>query len=206
MLVRLAHALGVSLDVLLASSGNGEKETAIVRDPPVPFETDATGASSRVPIPMVSAAGQDLRLTGERAHVATPLLQRAGAALQRIHAFPVPASHHDLRAVLYPATILLVDPWTPPEPLSTSLQNGRFVDGRYVVTIGTSGLQVKDLRARPDRSVAVSCLRGHDAFFCRPSHQRGVRIHASVVGTAPPETIRSPRPETVVQGCLFTDS
>jgi hypothetical protein len=206
MLVRLAHALGVSLDVLLASSGNEKKESAIVRDPPVPHEPDATGTSSRVPVPIVSAVGQELRRTGERAHVAAPILQRAGAALQRIHAFPVPASHHDLRAVLYPASVLLVDPWTPPEPLSTALQDGRFVDGRYVATIGTSGLQVKDLRARPDGSVSVSCLRGHDAFFCRPSHQRGVRIHASVVGTAPPETIRSPRPQTVVQGCLFSDS
>jgi transcriptional regulator with XRE-family HTH domain len=144
------------------------------------------GAEGRVPVRIVAIDGPSIIPTNRRAEVPLLDVQKTGGSICSLHAAPVPSTHHRLRSMLYPVSTLLIELSTHPDPLCTQLRERRFVDGRYVIRIGPSGLQVKDLRIRANGAISVSDIAGKHAFLCRPSHHHSIVIHAAVLGDVTP--------------------
>lgn len=162
------------------ASGKRGNRTAATHHHPSP------APEGRVPVRIATINGPSIISTNRRAEVPLIDVQKAGVSVCSLHAAPVPAAHHRLRSMLYPVSTLLIELSTHPDPLCTQLRERRFVDGRYVIRIGPSGLQVKDLRIRADGAISVSDIDGKHAFLCRPPHHHSIVMHAAVLGDVTP--------------------
>lgn len=199
MLHRLATATDTPVEILLGAS------TSSPGTPLASFilERDATGATraardaiahrgelrdpaARVPVQIATINGPLITPTSQRAQVPKSDVEKAGVSVCSLHAAPVPTNHHRLRSMLHPVSTLLIERSARPDPLRAQLQDRRFVDGRYVVQIGPSGLQVKDLRIRANGAISVADIDGDNAFLCRSAYHHKVVIHAAVLGHVTP--------------------
>lgn len=143
-------------------------------------------SEAHVPVQIATIDGPAIRPTNQRAPVPMSDVEKAGVSVCSLYAAPVPTAHHRLRSMLYPVSTLLIEISPHPDPLCTQLHERRFVDGRYVVQIGPSGLQVKDLRIRANGAISVADIDGENAFQCRSAYHHSVVIHAAVLGQVTP--------------------
>jgi len=132
-------------------------------------------------VSLVAIEGDALVPTEHEGPVPTALLLRAGLHRQQVSLLQTPTFPSDVRLHLAHADFLVLEVFDAPAPLSVLVDDGRFVDGRYVVQIGVAGLQIKDLVAQPDGSVSIESLNRTMRVRCRPDELSGVIIHAAVV-------------------------
>jgi len=220
MLYRLATATGMSIETLI---GAGERSANASPAALISESDDAggtrvarnaiahrgmlPGSAARVPVQVATIDGPAITPTSQRAQVPLSDVEKAGVSVCSLHAAPVPTTHHRLRSMLYPVSALLLRLSPHPDPLCTQLHERRFVDGRYVVQIGPSGLQVKDLRIRANGAISVADIDGEHAFLCRSAYHHSVVIHAAVLGDVTPNAAADPRGAPVrnlQQGDLFS--
>lgn len=223
MLQRIAAATNVPIQTLIGvgdNSGKGSLSPATSLEPrtsgaigesdshaPFTHHFAAPGPEEHVPVRIAAIDGPSITPTNRRAQVPLLDVQKAGVSVCSLYAAPIPTTHHQLRSMLYPVSTLLIELSTHPDPLCTQLRERRFVDGRYVIRIGPSGLQVKDLRIRANGAVSVCDIDGRHAFLCRSSHHHSIVIHAAVLGDVTPtgaSTLDSPPATNRPQGDLVS--
>lgn len=75
-------------------------------------------------------------------------------AHERLGTLTIPAGWDNMLRYAQPGDRLLLDIFTPPQNLSTTLSEDRFVDGVYLVAFSGS-LQLRRLQELPGRTIAV---------------------------------------------------
>lgn len=201
MLHRLATATNIRMETLIgageSSAGTSPASFTIERGDPggtraarnaIAHRGMLPESAARVPVQVATINGPSITPTSQRAQVPILDVEKAGGSVCSLYAAPVPTTHHRLRSMLYPVSTLLIELSPHPDPLCTQLHERRFVDGRYVVQIGPSGLQVKDLRIRANGAISVADIDGENAFLCRSAYHHSVVIHAAVLGDVTPNT------------------
>ncbi len=73
---------------------------------------------------------------------------------ERLGTLTIPAGWDNMLLYAKPGDRLLLDVFTPPQNLSTTLSEDLFVDGVYLVAFSGS-LQIRRLQERPGRTIAV---------------------------------------------------
>ena len=220
MLYRLATATGTSIETLIGagersadaspasriSEGDGAGGTRIARNA-IAHRSMPPESAARVPVQVATIDGPAITPTSQRAQVPLSDVEKTGVSVCSLHATPIPTAHHRLRSILYPVSTLLIRLSPHPDPLCTQLHERRFVDGRYVVQIGPSGLQVKDLRIRANGAISIADIDGEHAFLCRSAYYHSVVIRAAVLGNVTPNAAADPDRAPVrdlQQGDLFS--
>ncbi len=220
MLHRLATATDTPVEILIGAGGHSAEAYPLSLLSPT-GDTNGTRAArdaiahrsmlpestARVPVQIATIDGPAITPTRQRAQVPMSDVEKAGVSVCSLHAAPVPTAHHRLRSMLYPVSTLLIELSPHPDPLCTQLHERRFIDGRYVVQIGPSGLQVKDLHIRANGAISVADIDGENAFLCRSAYHHSVVIHAAVLGDVTPKAAADPGGASVRdlhQGDLFS--
>jgi transcriptional regulator with XRE-family HTH domain len=147
---------------------------------PIGESSEAEAARTVYEVPVVTIEGSRLVRTGEQKNVPAFFLERVGLDTDSARLLDVPKGHYDAQRQLRPSDTLILDVLNSPSTLADFVQADRFVDGRYVVKIGTAGLQIKDLTARPDGTVAIASLDDSQKYRCTSDEQAGVTVHAIV--------------------------
>lgn len=174
----IASATGHPVEYFLTGQGSKPRSRRSVPSPTVPHGRETEGVV--LSIPMVTISGTELVKTGDHEDVPALFLRRVGLDTDRARLLHIPGGHYTLRRQMRPSDTLVLDVLQQTQSLDAFIRRGRFVDGRYLVDIGASGLQIKDLTARPDGTVAISGLDDAQRFRCSPENQAGVIIHAIV--------------------------
>jgi len=174
----IAAATDHPIEFFLSSSS--ESPYSRLPAAPSPLETDPEAAHEVCELFVVEIDGSRLVETGESRTIPAFFLERVGLDPECARLMDLPEGHYDVQRHLRPSDTLLLEVLDPPSTLADRLESGRFVDGRYVVKIGTAGLQIKDLTARPDGTVAIGALDNRQQFRCAPEDQDGVTIYAVV--------------------------
>ena len=105
---------------------------------------------------------------------------------ERLGTLTIPAGWDNMLLYIKPGDRLLLDVFTEPQNLTTTLSEDRFVDGVYLVAFSGS-LQIRRLQEFPDRTVAV--LNDNSAyrdFTLNLDHGDDIVLHARVLAAEGP--------------------
>ena len=134
-------------------------------------------------LPRVGIKDAEIVRTDDDVAVPGSLLTRIGIPADRAHVLEMPAGHYDARLHFSQSDLLILDLYETPAALDVLTVQNRFVDGLYIVQIGSSALQIKDLSARPDGAIVVASPDQVRCYRCSPDDLPGITLYAKIATT-----------------------